>query len=572
VSFAFGNVMSTLSLSGRFDRLAASVAAELRFPSALRTAPPLPPPVRAPVARGRILLLCPFYPKSRTGSFGKHVLTPSLALSSLAAVTPASWTVDFWDENLLQGPPPFRPVPEIVGITVHLTFARRACELARAYRALGSVVVMGGPHLLACSQEVAAHADAVVVGEGLEAWPRILEDHRRGRLQSRYRSAPSEIRDEPPPDRRVLPPWAFLTPQSLVATRGCSNQCDFCWLATRVPDDDGAAGSGGGGGRVRFQVRPPKHVAAEILASKAPYAVFLDNNLGADRRYLAALCREIAPLNRIWSAAVSLDVTDDPTLVATMARSGCTGVFIGFESLDDANLAASGKRSPQSEDWARRVSLLHDSGIQVDGSFVVGFDHDGPEVFDRLFDWVEAVRLECATYHILTPYPGTPLFRRFEAEGRLLHRDWSLYDTAHCVFRPARMSPDALESGYAALYERTFAWSSIWRRRPADPAAVAPYLAMSTLYKKMNLLWPTLIRRRLVHAVWTPLVEASRLRHLAFRRRLSGTLASGLEEGDRLGRVVRASRTGAPGWLRSGKRASTASATSPPRSRRSSIG
>ena len=217
---------------------------------------------------------------------------------------------------------------------------------------------------------------------------------------------------------------------------------------------------------------------------------------------------------------MTLDVTDDPSLVREMALAGCTGVFIGFESLTDANIRLAGKRSPRANDYAARVEVLHGSGIQVNGSFVVGFDHDRKDAFELLADWIERVRLECSTFHILTPYPDTPLFRRMKSEGRLLHEDWSLYDTAHCVFRPTHMSPEELEAGYAWLYERLFSVKSIWARRPHDLAAIAPYMAMALLYKRSNPLWRLLIENRLTHAVWKPLVEATRIRHLAFRARL----------------------------------------------------
>jgi radical SAM superfamily enzyme YgiQ (UPF0313 family) len=165
--------------------------------------------------------------------------------------------------------------------------------------------------------------------------------------------------------------------------------------------------------------------------------------------------------------------------------------------------------------------MLHDNGIQVNGSFVLGFDHDRKDVFARTAEWVEANRMECATFHILTPYPATPLFKQMEAEGRLLHRDWSLYDTAHAVFRPQHMSPEELEQGYAWVYQRLFSHASIWRRRPEDWRAVPPYLAMSYLYKRSNRFWHLLIKHDLVQAAWRPLVELTRLRHLQFRRRLA---------------------------------------------------
>ncbi len=133
----------------------------------------------------------------------------------------------------------------------------------------------------------------------------------------------------------------------------------------------------------------------------------------------------------------------------------------------------------------------------MNGSFVLGFDHDGPEVFERTVAWIEANRLECATFHLLTPYPGTPLFKQLDAENRVVHRDWGLYDTAHVVFEPARMSAEELQAGYEWCYRRLFSHASIWRRRPEDWRAVLPYLAMSYLYKRSNRIWHWLIRFRL---------------------------------------------------------------------------
>src|SRR5262249_42858193 len=166
------------------------------------------------------------------------------------------------------------------------------------------------------------------------------------------------------------------------------------------------------------------------------------------------------------------------------------------------------------------VGMLQGNGIQAKGSFVLGFDHDDRDVFAHTADWVEENRLECATFHILTPYPATPLFRQMESENRLLHRNWDLYDTAHAVFRPKNMSPEELEDGYAWLYRRLFSHASIWRRRPADWRAMAPYLAMSYLYKRSNRFWHLLIKHDLVHAVWSPMVELTRLRHVRFRKEL----------------------------------------------------
>jgi len=169
------------------------------------------------------------------------------------------------------------------------------------------------------------------------------------------------------------------------------------------------------------------------------------------------------------------------------------------------------------------VRILHDHGIQVNGSFVLGFDGDRKDVFGATVNWIESNRLECSTFHILTPYPGTPLFRQMEAEGRLLHRNWELYDTAHVVFRPKHLTPEELLLGYDWMYRRLFSHASIWRRRPRGVGAALAYLASAYLYKRSNRLWHFLIKRQLVHALWCPIVELTRRRHLSFRRKLAAT-------------------------------------------------
>jgi len=487
----------------------------MRTPAALRIPPKLDNVFRPDhITRRHALLINPFYPKDPHASFGKHVLTPTLALTSIAAATPAEWSVGYWDENLLQGPPPCDPFPEAVGISVHLTFARRAFELARWYRERGAKVILGGLHVLSCPEECAPHADALAVGEGVQLWGQILRDIDAGSLQPRYEGTYMRpYRDDPAPRRDLLPRRQFLTTASLIATRGCHNRCGFCYLST-----DGL--------HIPYMLRDVEQIATEFEADRQPYAVFVDNNLGSRPEYLRRLCRALRPLNKIWSAAVSIDVTDNPGLIREMALAGCTGVFIGFESLQPDNIVDARKKSPRPDDYARRVAILHDNGIQVNGSFVLGFDHDRPDVFERTTDWIEQNRLECATFHILTPYPGTPVFAQMERDGRLLHKDWSLYDTANVVFRPRHMTPEQLAAGYAWCYRRLFSHASIWTRRPTDVSAVLPYLGMAYLYKRSNWMWHYLIRYRLTGLVWRPLVEWTRIRHVAFRGRLEKRDAS----------------------------------------------
>ena len=276
------------------------------IPREMVTAPVLDPnEPSGPVEPHYALLINPFYPKDANASFGKHVLTPTLALSSFAATTPEHWRVEYWDENLLDGRPPFRPMPQVVGITVHLTFARRAYELADWYRARGAKVIFGGLHVLSCPDECAPHADALALGDGVQLWPRILRDIEAHNLQPRYVATyENDYCDDPSPRRSILPRRSFLTTTSLIATRGCHNRCGFCYLAT-----DGL--------RMPYRMRRPQQVVDEFKADDQPYAVFIDNNLGSRRDYLHSLC-DGAATARTRSGAPPLPSTS-PTIPASFA-------------------------------------------------------------------------------------------------------------------------------------------------------------------------------------------------------------------------------------------------------------
>jgi len=373
-------------------------------------APLATPSPRAPL-QNNALLIQPFC----SSSLVRHSLAPPLGLTTVAAATPPHWALRLHDENRMQGPLPGDPLPDVVGITVSLACARRAYAIARWYRARGAKVVMGGLHVQSCPDEVAQHADAIAVGEGVTAWPRMLADVERGSLQRVYvGSYRGQYRDEPAPRRELLDRGCFVTTASVMAMRG-------------------------------VQTRRPEQVAEEIRRTDQRSAVFLDENLGSRKEYLRRLCRALTPLEIVWSAGVTIDLADDPPLVREMAHSGCVDVLIelGTASRDD------------------RVAVFHDHGIQVNGSFVFGYEDDGLDVFARTVDWIEEQRLARATFRILTPFPGTPLFQRMDTAGRLLHRDWGKYDEAHVVFRPRRMTPAQLMAGYAWCCERILSGSPL---------------------------------------------------------------------------------------------------------------
>jgi radical SAM superfamily enzyme YgiQ (UPF0313 family) len=479
---------------------------------------------------GEILLVNPRYRRNPCSSAGRHALTPSLALPLLAAATPPGYRVRFFDENLELRAAPLHPLPEVVGITVHTAFAVRAYELADRYRQAGARVVLGGLHASALPEEARRHADAVVTGDGVPVWPEVLAGLRNGVLRGgaivRGDFVSPSYACSPWPRRDILPRGAYLTRAAIIATRGCPQRCGYCYLATR-------------GVRAPYQKRAALDVVAEIDAVGEPYVVFTDNNLSADPAYVIELCRALADRRLIWSAAVTIDVARDPAVVEAMAASGCQGVFIGLETLSDASLRAQHKRTLPPSCYRQAVRLLHAHGIEVNGSFVFGFDEDGPDVFDRTLAFIREERLECATFHILTPYPGTPLFAELEAQGRILTRDWSEYDTAHVVFRPARMSAEELHAGYRRAYRELYAWRTVIARRPqvagsptARAARVGAYLAMTTLYKKADFVWRLLAPLRLTHAAWHPLVALHR--ELAWRAR-----GQGGERGERGDRVAR---------------------------------
>jgi hypothetical protein len=198
-----------------------------QVPQPMRVAPRLDPDIRpGQIERRLALLINPFYPKDPHTSFGKHVLTPSLALTSIAAATPANWQVRYWDENLLQGPPPWQPFPEVVGITVHLTFAQRAYALARWYRQRWAMVILGGLHVTSCPEEARPHADALAIGEGVQLWGRILSDVEAGKLQTVYSGDfRRPYRHDPLPRRDILDRQSYLSIGGMISTRGCHNRC-----------------------------------------------------------------------------------------------------------------------------------------------------------------------------------------------------------------------------------------------------------------------------------------------------------------------------------------------------------
>jgi radical SAM superfamily enzyme YgiQ (UPF0313 family) len=351
---------------------------------------------------------------------------------------------------------------DVAMFTVNTPAAPATYRVADRLRREGVQVVLGGIHPTMLPDEAARHADSVVLGEAETVMDQILDDiARTGRPRPFYRGTPCESLAGLPPPRWPIPPAQDVCPWCIPVqtSRGCRNACSFC-STTR---HQGA----------QRRHRPVEEIVAEIrgyqesgLLTPDKGLFFTDNNVVSDsdhRRgirdtsYARSLFRALAPLGITWSGQGEITVGDDPELCDLMARSGCRTLLVGFESLDQANLQAVGKSQMHVEDYARRIEALHRRDILLIGCFILGLDHDTPAVFDQTADYI-LEHIDIPQVSVMTPFPGTALYRRLEREGRILHRDWSLYDITHVVFRPARMSPGELEAGYRHVNERVFAW------------------------------------------------------------------------------------------------------------------
>ena len=414
----------------------------------------------------------------------KYSLFPPLGLATLAAYLPADAEVDLQDEHV--EPLRTEDEPDLVVIQVYITSASRAYRLADHYRRRGAYVVLGGLHVSSLPEEAAAHADTIFIGPGEDTWPQFLADWAAGRAEKVYRSQVRTLATLPPVRRDLIKRRLYLVPNSIVVSRGCPHHCDFCYKD--------AFFSGGKG----FYTQRVDDALAEIERLPGRHLYFLDDHLLGDPRFARALFSGMRGMGRLWQAAGTVQSVLRPELLEMAVESGLRSLFVGFETLNAAALRASSKVQNLHHDYAEAVRRLHGLGVMVNGSFVFGMDEDDAGVFDRTVDWAIEQGMETATFHVLTPYPGTALFARMEAEGRLLHRDWDLYDTRHVVFRTRAMPEAELEAGYWRAYERFYRWRSIARGAAQHDTARGSlrHLAYAVGWKKLEPLWDLVIRAR----------------------------------------------------------------------------
>ncbi len=399
---------------------------------------------------------------------------PAISLAMIAALTPDDIHVRLVD--VLNEPVPYGESCDlalIVGQTHHMP---SAYHIADRLRNEGVTVVLGGMHVTAFPDEALEHGDAVIIREGEAVWGNILDDFSKGSLKKKYYGPEAELA-KLPAIRRDLFNKKFYHPGEIIeTTRGCPVGCHFC----AVQDFFGT----------RFRVRPAEAIKEEILdifgprPPQAKWKNWLARNWHPDipyfveRRLLYVMdsnfISEPAHARRVlevfkecdirWYGHASFNLARDESMLDLMAESGCIGVNIGFETLSQKNIDDMRKFPNRTDEYAECIKALHDRGIGVMGTFMVGFDEDTPEVFDQLADFIIENRLETAFTLILTPLPGTEIYRQMDSRNRIFSYKWRDYDHGTVTFFPRHMTPRQLHLGMRHVWKRVYSWQGIWHR------------------------------------------------------------------------------------------------------------
>lgn len=414
----------------------------------------------------------------------KYSLFPPLGLATLAAWLDPDDEAVVVDEHV--EPLSTDDAPDLVVIQVYVTNAYRAYVLADHYRRKGSYVVLGGLHVTSLPDEAARHGDSIFLGPGEETFPQFLKDFRNRTPKKRYFSTVRSLDGLPPVRRDLIKRDLYLVPNSLVVSRGCPHHCEFCYKDNFYQ-----------GGK-SFYVQTVDTALAEIERLPGRHLYFLDDHLLGNRKFAGQLFAAMKGMGRLWQSAATVDSILRGDLVEKAAEAGCRSLFIGFETLSDENLRSANKNQNLSQDYQRAIQRLHDLGISINGSFVFGLDDDDESVFSRTVEWAVRQGLTTATFHIMTPYPGTALYNRMAAQGRILHHNWDLYDTRHVVYKPAKIDADTLKEGYERSYRDFYSWRNIFGASSAHDELKQRlrHVAYAGGWKKFEPLWNLAIKTR----------------------------------------------------------------------------
>jgi radical SAM superfamily enzyme YgiQ (UPF0313 family) len=377
-----------------------------------------------------------------------------LAPAVIAGLTPRDVTVRFYDDRL--EPIPYDEPTDLVALSVETYTALRSYQIASEYRRRGIPVVMGGFHATLCTEEVAQFAEAVVVGEAEGLWPEVLDDFRRGRPKQIYRQAGRPSLAGVRNDRSIFRGKRYLPISLIEAGRGCHLRCDFCAIQSYYDST---------------QVRRPIDAVLEeirIARRRANFFFFVDDNIGCNLEQAKEFYRALAPLNLRWVSQASIDVAHDEEFLDLISRSGCEGLLIGFESLDPANLKQMNKSfNTMRGGYDVALANLKRHDIRVYGTFVFGYDHDDAQAFAEALTLARRHSFYIAAFNHLTPFPGTPLYRRMEQRGQLLYGAWwtdPRYGYNEIPFKPKLLEPEELQRLCLETRAAFYSLSSTLRR------------------------------------------------------------------------------------------------------------
>jgi len=418
----------------------------------------------------KVVLISPKGPlyRRKGGIFRKSLRYQPLTLTTLAALVPPELDVSIQliDEGIQEIPDTLEA--DLIGMTVITGTAKRAYELSTRFRGRGIPVVLGGPHVTLMPDEASQMADAICTGYAEETWPQLLRDFTAGRMRRVYRQADDFAfpADSPFARRDLFDSRDFLTQAVFEATRSCGHDCEFCVAPAAW-------------GRKQVQ-KPVGWVIEDIRRVGRKKIIFVDLNLVSDTGYARELFRALIPLNIHWYGLSTVLIAHDTGLMELMARSGCKGLLLGLETNSAQSLRDAGKRFNASVGYRKLIADLHHLGISVQGCFVFGLDHDSPDVFDSTVEFAVDAGIDLPRFAVLTPFPGTPLYRRLEAEGRILTKDWERYDGQHVVFRPRQMTIGELAEGHERAWRAVYSWQAmgrrLWRARNFGALAISANL------------------------------------------------------------------------------------------------
>jgi radical SAM superfamily enzyme YgiQ (UPF0313 family) len=425
----------------------------------------------------------------------KYSLFPPLGLATLAAYLDPDLEISLQDEHVEMLD--LDDQPDLVIIQVYITNAYRAYQIADHYRARGAYVLLGGLHVTSLPEEAAPHADTIFIGPGEDTFPQFLRDLKAGSPQRRYESAVRTLRGVPPIRRDLIRRHRYLVTNSIVVTRGCPHHCTFCYKDAFFA-----------GGR-SFYTQLVDDALAEIARLPGRHLYFLDDHLFGDARFARELFRGMRGMGRVFQGAATVDSILRDDLIEEAAAAGLRSLFVGFETLSSSGLKGAGKRQNLGRSYREVARRLDSLGIMINGSFVFGLDGDDRDVFPRTVEWAIESGITTATFHILTPYPGTALFADMEAQNRIVTRNWDLYDTRQVVYRPLQLAPEELKRGYDWAYESFYRWGSILKAASAHNSAKhqLKHFFYSAGWKKFERAWDLVIRIKQLSQM-RPLLEA----------------------------------------------------------------